>query len=238
MQATTLPNVAAANESERESGAADLACRGESFRRVWLVSAGKALVRQNRERAARGPGRCGPSGPVPAPAKEANSSGVVRVIPSEMVRLRTRKNRKRRIDPERLERAFSARQQGATLRQSAAAAGVHVATLCRWQNREPWIKKVLRQAEAFARRRYYASKPHRRPRVPWRKDCPLCGSAVVVRTGFAFRFWRCSTWPACLFASWRPRAPADCPGCNGPRFWSHSRKSIACPCCGSRQKCE
>src|SRR6516225_2020327 len=127
---------------------------------------------------------------------------------------------KARDREQRLEEAFCAREEGATLRESAAAAGVHVATLCRWQNRESWIKEALRDAENFARRRRYALLPRRRPRVPWRRDCPLCGRPVVVRTGSRYRFWRCSFWPICPFASWRPRAPWDCPECAGPRFWS------------------
>jgi hypothetical protein len=45
-------------------------------------------------------------------------------------------------------------------------------------------------------------------------------------------FWRCSRWPACGWARWRPRHPEDCPACGGPRYWSHSRKSVACAACG------
>jgi ssDNA-binding Zn-finger/Zn-ribbon topoisomerase 1 len=163
----------------------------------------------------------------------------------KMTRLK-RKTRKRRIDPDRVEPAFVAREEGATLREAAKAAGVHVATLCRWQNREKWIGDALRDAETYARRKHYANLPRRRPPVPWRRDCPQCRAEVEVRTANSpagFRFWRCSRWPLCQFASWRPPAPLDC-HCGGAMLWSHSRKTVVCLRCGQRalvrwkSKCE
>src|SRR5262249_918121 len=71
----------------------------------------------------------------------------------------------------------------------------------------------------------------------WHPECPICKAPVVVRLaegGYTFAFWRCARWPDCPFASWRPRAPGDCPACGAPRFWSYSRKSIGCPNCGQR----
>jgi hypothetical protein len=151
-----------------------------------------------------------------------------------------RRKKHRPIDGNRLEPAFVAREGGATLREAAAAARVHVATLGRWQNREPWIRQALQDAEDYfwlMRRIEVLSQPaifsvgRRRPAVPWRGDCPRCGAGVEVRTADGpggLRFWRCSRWLDCSFVSWRPRAPQDCPRCGGPRFWSHSRKSVAC----------
>ncbi len=128
-----------------------------------------------------------------------------------------------------------ARRAGATLRQAAAAAGVHVATVCRWQARSPELHRLLHEADREARREKYMSRPRGCPRVPWRRDCPDCGAAVEVRSAYRWmRFWRCSRWPFCRFASWRPRAPLDCPACGGARFWSHSRRSVGCPGCGAR----
>jgi PAS domain S-box-containing protein len=43
-------------------------------------------------------------------------------------------------------------------------------------------------------------------------------------------------WPLCPWASWRPRAPRNCPACGGACFWSHSRKSISCGTCGKRTR--
>jgi hypothetical protein len=133
--------------------------------------------------------------------------------------------------------ALDARAEGATLRAAAKAAGVHVATLCRWQARSAVLKQCFAVAESIAFRRKWDGRPHGRPSVPWRRDCPRCGAAVEVCTAggsAGFRFWRCSLWPACGFASWRPRAPGDCPGCGGPWYWSHSRESIGCPGFGCR----
>jgi hypothetical protein len=123
-----------------------------------------------------------------------------------------------------------ARLHGATLRLAAALAGVHVSTVCRWQARNP----ELRQALAEAARR---PPPDPRPRVRWRKDCPLCRARVVVRTARGgARFWRCGRWPLCSWASWRQRAPRNCSRCGAPRYWSHSRKSISCSACGMRTR--
>jgi hypothetical protein len=168
--------------------------------------------------------------------KKATSGGKVRARGSKRS---LRKRSPKPIDTDRLELAIEARENGATLRETAAAIGVHVATLCRWQVREPWVAEALRDAETYARRMHYASLPRRRPLVPWSRVCPSCGSWVkVARTRWTrwpgLVFWRCSRWPFCRFASWRPRAPWDCPRCAGPRFWSQSRKSIVCGKCGDR----
>jgi hypothetical protein len=137
---------------------------------------------------------------------------------------------------DRLEKVLEAREGGATLRQAAKAAGVHVATVCRWQNRIDWFGEAMLDAADYARRRRFSTLPLRRPRVPCHPECPLCGRPVVVRTGEMLRFWRCSQWPRCRFASWRPRAPEDCSECGGARFWSYSRRSIACGSCGNRAR--
>jgi hypothetical protein len=152
------------------------------------------------------------------------------------------RHKPKRMDPCRDRRSavkvlLKAREDGSSLRQAAAAAGVHVATVCRWQNRSPALLDELRAAERIAWSRKHSLRPHVRPRVPWRTDCPTCGAAIEVRRAFGghgFAFWRCSCWPDCPFASWRPRAPQDCPECGAARFWSHSRLSIGCPACFAR----
>jgi hypothetical protein len=126
---------------------------------------------------------------------------------------------------------LAARRDGASLREAAEAAGVHVATVCRWQNRDPTLREALNQAlqESFPE----FEDP--RPSVRWRRDCPLCKAKVVVRSARGkARFWRCGRWPECPWASWRPRASRDCRRCGAPRYWSHSRKSIECSGCGVR----
>jgi ferredoxin len=155
----------------------------------------------------------------------------------------TRKWCRARFDPWRdreapVERLLVARDDGATLREAAAAAGVHVATVCRWARRCPTLAEALADSAQWARRRRYASRPRpeRRPRVPCHPRCPECGAGVEVRgvCGLWPHFWRCARWPACRWASWQPRHPQDCPACGGPRFWAHSRKSVRCPTCGAR----
>jgi hypothetical protein len=132
---------------------------------------------------------------------------------------------------------LEARAEGATLRQAAAAAGIHVATVCRWQTHDPAFHKRMREATAEARQAWLPDTGRPRPRVRWRKDCPLCRARVVVRTAPGkLTFWRCGRWPRCGWASWRPRAPRDCPRCGSPRYWSHSRKSVGCPGCGLRTR--
>ncbi len=133
-----------------------------------------------------------------------------------------------------------ARRAGCTLREAAAKAGVHVATVCRWQAQDRKFWEALHDAEREARG--FAYTPRRRRRVLWRHDCPECGAPLEVRTAHTLRFWRCSDWPACSFASWRPPAPLDCPICERPLFWSHSRKSVGCDRCKVRisvkEECE
>jgi hypothetical protein len=137
------------------------------------------------------------------------------------------------IDSDRLDRAITARRRGATLRVAAAAAGVHVATLCRWQAKYLRVKQALADAQREARSQRISWEP--RPRVNWRKDCPLCKARVVIRAAPGkLRFWRCGRWPLCPWASWRPRASRNCRRCGAPCYWSHSRKSIGCSGCGMR----
>jgi ribosomal protein S27AE len=134
-------------------------------------------------------------------------------------------------------------ERGCTLDEAAKEIGVHPATLYRWQNKYPALEADLREAMLRRDRFWYRVRLERwfpRPHVPWRKDCPVCGWEVVVRTagGMAgFRFWVCERWPDCSFSSWRPPAPWICPLCSGTVFWSHSRKSVACETywCGYRE---
>jgi hypothetical protein len=136
-----------------------------------------------------------------------------------------------------VERLLHAREAGATLRAAAAAAGVHVATVCRWQRRDAGLRSLFKEARRQGRECRHP-RPERRPSVPWRRDCPECRAKVVVRTARGGRrFWRCGRWPLCPWASWRPRAPRNCRRCGSPRYWSHSRKSIGCSGCGMRTRC-
>jgi hypothetical protein len=141
---------------------------------------------------------------------------------------------------DRRDALLEARRHGATLREAAARAGVHVATVCRWMRTAPEFRDDMKRAQ-FEYREWlsdlFGGQPARR-RVRWRADCPLCRAKVVVRcaNGRAW-FWRCGRWPHCGWASWRPRHPRNCPRCRAPRYWSHSRKSIACGGCGMRTKC-
>jgi hypothetical protein len=137
-----------------------------------------------------------------------------------------------------VEALLKARRGGATLRQAAAAAGVHVATVCRWQARDPELWERMQNVHRKYRQLELLRDHGPRPRVRWHRDCPLCKARVVVRTAPGrLKFWRCDRWPQCLWASWRPRAPRDCTRCGAPCFWSHSRKSIGCSACGMRIKC-
>jgi hypothetical protein len=136
--------------------------------------------------------------------------------------------------PDAVQTLLKARRAGNTLRWSAVLAGVHVATVCRWQARDPALRKALADAAREAKDR---RKAEPRPQVRWRRDCPLCKAKVVVRTARGRRFWRCGRWPECPWASWRPRAPRNCRRCGAARFWSHSRLSVGCSGCGVRTMC-
>jgi hypothetical protein len=85
---------------------------------------------------------------------------------------------------------------GRAARQAAAAAGVHVATVCRWARRCPELAADLGVVARLARLRRPPA-PERKPRVAWHPACPACGAAVCVRCveGFYPAFWRCSRWP-------------------------------------------
>jgi hypothetical protein len=134
----------------------------------------------------------------------------------------------------------------ATLRQAAAAAGVHVATFCRWAARSPAV------AEALAQARRRAPRPpappaadsqnlyRRRPEVPWHPRCPDCGRPVEVRRERGWYWWECqdAALGGCGWRSWRPRHPEDCPRCGRPRLWSWDRRSVVCTGCGVRVRAE
>ena len=155
--------------------------------------------------------------------------------PSLLLALVRRRVNDPRLNRDSLKTALHCRTAGLTLRVVACMMGVHVATLCRWQKRSPELHAAFDRAAEQAREcRRRAPRP--RPAVYWRKDCPLCRARVVVRKMGAAPFWRCGRWPLCEWASWRPRAPRDCPRCGSPRYWSHSRKSVACAACGLRTR--
>lgn len=141
------------------------------------------------------------------------------------------------------------RRAGQTLAEAAAAANIHTATLCRWQNADPAFARSLRKAADFVLRQRYSDlttalravskRQGKRLRVATHPNCPACSAAVQVRRvcgrypGVAF--WACTRWPQCVWASWRPRHVQDCPTCSGPRFWARSRLSVSCPQCGTRE---
>jgi hypothetical protein len=133
----------------------------------------------------------------------------------------------------------AARKAGATLRQAAAAADVHVATVCRWLARSPEFAGALDAARREARHRRFVARPRLEPRnpdeVPWHPLCPMCGAGAEVRRSKSGRlfWWGCVL--RCGWASWRPRHPRDCPMCGGPRYWAHSRRSVSCPECRARE---
>ena len=138
--------------------------------------------------------------------------------------------------------------QGFTTDEAAREIGVSPSTVYRGKNRHPAFCEAMLRAQTIRDCWRYIGAYGPRPRVPWRKDCPECGAAVVVRTagGMAgFKFWGCEQWeePSCspqrwLFASWRPPAQGSCPECGGVLYWSHSRKSVGCgdPQCAYRQE--
>lgn len=130
---------------------------------------------------------------------------------------------------------LEARGKGATLREAAKLAGVHVATVCRWQARNADFRRMLKNAERFAAQAKIFDQPRCRPRIRYRRDCPKCGRYVEVRSlSYGVRFWRCSG-RLCGWQSWRPRYPTDCP-CGGYRLFSNSRKSVVCAVCGKRAR--
>lgn len=103
-------------------------------------------------------------------------------------------------DPTTIEASLRARRAGLTLRDCATVAGVHVATVCRWQARDPELRHSMTLAAEDARfdRHRWAPRPH----IRWRGDCPLCKARVVVRSAAGkARFWRCGRWPLCPWAS-------------------------------------
>jgi hypothetical protein len=57
----------------------------------------------------------------------------------KLVRLQAREAWRRKV----IDRALAARDRGDTLRQAAAAAGVHVSTLCRWAQRDDLLRRAL-----------------------------------------------------------------------------------------------
>jgi hypothetical protein len=143
---------------------------------------------------------------------------------------------RRRIDQAEAKRLVVAgRRAGLSLAAASAAAGVHVATTCRWQASDPAFACSLENALWAYWLGDAPPEPEEPPPARWRNECPLCRAKLVVRTtrGGA-RFWRCGLWPRCRWASWRPRHPRNCPRCRGPRLWSHSHRSVVCEACGMR----
>lgn len=155
------------------------------------------------------------------------------------------------------------RRAGETLVEAAAAAGVHVATVCRWKNSDRRFAAAIRKAEEavyremtkegdkrveeyleereaaeLARyvRRVFCERLRKSP-VPTHPCCPRCGAPSEIRKAFGMiPFWRCSLRPYTCWASWRPRYPRDCSSCCGPMYWSDSRLSFSCPQCKVRHE--
>ena len=132
-----------------------------------------------------------------------------------------------------VEKLLTARAGGETVRRSADAANVDKATVCRWLVLSSVFAAAMRLAEVAARDRRRLARPGR-PWVACHPGCPKCGGEVEVRSrrgSWSVRFWACDQ---CPWKSWRPRHPRDCPKCRGPRFWSHSRRTVLCPACPRR----
>jgi ssDNA-binding Zn-finger/Zn-ribbon topoisomerase 1 len=130
---------------------------------------------------------------------------------------------------------------GLTIRAACAAVGIHPATAHRWTNASIGFALSLTNARGQAQEDLATNDELRQTcRIPVHDRCPLCTAEIdavyTARTARKFRFWRCSTWPACPWASWRPRAPEDCPRCGGVRLWSHTRKTVVCTGCGARDR--
>jgi hypothetical protein len=68
------------------------------------------------------------------------------------------------------------RRTGRTLRQCAAAVGIHVATVCRWQVADPRFYRRMRDAERAATSQNLTRRPTRKPRVRWGSVCPRCSA--------------------------------------------------------------
>src|SRR5438067_2186833 len=130
---------------------------------------------------------------------------------------------RRRLDRDAVKLAYlESRAAGRTVKAAAAAAGVHVATVCRWRAADPAFDALAREvdagvlerllAEAELRavpldERVFAAMP-RRPVVAWHPDCPRCAAPAEVRRGGRWpapTFWRCTRYPQCKWASWLPR---------------------------------
>jgi hypothetical protein len=151
----------------------------------------------------------------------------------------------RRDRPDVVAKLLAAYEAGARLRKAAEVAGVHVATVCRWQLRSPELAAELRAIavqvwEREVQKRRAAPRPRRVDplSVPCHPLCPQCrGPAGLVRSASGrLYFWQCYDWPDCPWRSWRPRYPHDCPECGTPRFWSYDRRSIHCSDCCVRTK--
>jgi hypothetical protein len=76
--------------------------------------------------------------------------------------------RNRKLKPGLVERPVTARRAGLTLRQAANAAGVHVATVCRWQARDQALHEELAEAATEAKAERLPQGP--RPRVVYQFD--------------------------------------------------------------------
>jgi hypothetical protein len=153
----------------------------------------------------------------------------------------TGRRKQRAFDPWRdrrpaVERILDALNEGLSLRKAAKVAGIHVATACRWQNQSQDVDRQFHYMADLGRKLRFARKPYSKPTVLTHPDCPRCGRPVEVRAvNYVLRFWRCSDWPKCFWASWRPRVRGDC-FCGGPLLWSHSRNSVVCTRCGVRTR--
>lgn len=133
---------------------------------------------------------------------------------------------------------LAALTSGKTLRQAAAAGGVHVATLCRWQARSEAVAQALAQARPRRTRLTaadYLALYQQRPNVPCHPRCPQCHSEVEIQEERGWYWWQCFV---CGWRSWRPRHPTDCRQCGSHRLWSWDRRSVVCAGCGARVRAE
>ena len=122
--------------------------------------------------------------------------------------------------------------RGLTIRAAAAAAGIHVSTLYRWRKNDKWLSWDLLDGMENAYLERHTQRERARPPLVRHPLCPACGATAVPRTAhFHRRFWGCSKWPECKWASWRPRHPEDCSTCGGPRYWSRHGRIVRCPAC-------
>ena len=108
-------------------------------------------------------------------------------------------------------------------------------------NEQEWVPFLREFYEPFARQLAHAREhmPTQRQEEPIGRDCPECGSPLIVRHGRYGKFIGCSNYPECRYTEpWLEKIGVKCPKCGGDLVEKKTRRGRTFYGCANYPECD